>query len=128
VAARTHGRGRQLAKALRLTTRSLGDDSILLAGLSNHLNEEQKRELVLQGFRSGLSPVYRHFAARGEPAARSLEELSAHMTENLFEVGLRGDMLRKVDMMSMRVGLEVRVPLLDEDVAALGLELPHRLK
>jgi asparagine synthase (glutamine-hydrolysing) len=37
-------------------------------------------------------------------------------------------MLRKVDMMSMRASIEVRVPLLDEDVVALGLSLPHRLK
>jgi len=37
-------------------------------------------------------------------------------------------MLRKVDMMSMRASIEVRVPLLDEAIVGLGLSLPHRLK
>jgi asparagine synthase (glutamine-hydrolysing) len=50
------------------------------------------------------------------------------MTETLFTVSLPSDMLRKVDMMSMRASIEVRVPLLDEDVVSLGLSLPHRLK
>jgi asparagine synthase (glutamine-hydrolysing) len=50
------------------------------------------------------------------------------MTENLFDVSLPSDMLRKVDMMSMLASIEVRVPLLDEGVVDLGLTLPHRLK
>jgi asparagine synthase (glutamine-hydrolysing) len=37
-------------------------------------------------------------------------------------------MLRKVDMMSMRAGIEVRVPMLDEALVAHALRLPHRLK
>src|SRR5205807_2432929 len=61
-------------------------------------------------------------------AAGDLEELSRRMTETWFRVSLPSDMLRKVDMMSMRASIEVRVPLLDEDVVALGLSLPHRLK
>jgi len=31
-------------------------------------------------------------------------------------------------MMSMRASIEVRVPMLDEDLVATGLTLPHRLK
>jgi asparagine synthase (glutamine-hydrolysing) len=41
---------------------------------------------------------------------------------------LPSDMLRKVDMMSMRAGIEVRVPLLDEDVSRMALALPHPMK
>jgi len=41
---------------------------------------------------------------------------------------LPSQMLRKVDMMSMRAGIEVRVPLLDEHVVDVGLSLPHALK
>jgi asparagine synthase (glutamine-hydrolysing) len=37
-------------------------------------------------------------------------------------------MLRKVDMMSMRAGIEVRVPMLDEALVGHALRLPHRLK
>jgi asparagine synthase (glutamine-hydrolysing) len=50
------------------------------------------------------------------------------MTNKMFAVGLPSKMLRKVDMMSMRASIEVRVPLLDEDVVDVGLSLPHRLK
>jgi asparagine synthase (glutamine-hydrolysing) len=50
------------------------------------------------------------------------------MTENLFSVSLPSDMLRKVDMMSMLCGVEVRVPMLDEDVVDVGLALTHALK
>jgi len=37
-------------------------------------------------------------------------------------------MLRKVDMMSMRASIEIRVPMLDEELVAQGLSLPHALK
>jgi asparagine synthase (glutamine-hydrolysing) len=37
-------------------------------------------------------------------------------------------MLRKVDMMSMRAGIEVRVPMLDEEMIGLALSLSHREK
>jgi len=39
-------------------------------------------------------------------------------------VYLPGDILKKVDICSMRVGLEVRAPLLDDDVIALADALP----
>ena len=120
--------GRQLSKAFDLATAGRHDSSILLAGLSNYLSEEQKQSLVLADARQGLFPVYRHFDGYRHPAAGSLEELSARMTERLFAVSLPANMLRKVDMMSMRAGIEARVPLLDEQVVALGLSLPHRLK
>jgi asparagine synthase (glutamine-hydrolysing) len=38
------------------------------------------------------------------------------------------DFLFKVDAASMRESLEVRVPMLDEDLVAFGLSLPHHLK
>jgi asparagine synthase (glutamine-hydrolysing) len=50
------------------------------------------------------------------------------MTRNYFDISLPSNMLRKVDMMSMRAGIEVRVPMLDEDLVALALALPHRMK
>jgi asparagine synthase (glutamine-hydrolysing) len=72
--------------------------------------------------------VYRHYDGYRPAGVDDLEELSRRMTERVFTVSLPSDMLRKVDMMSMRASIEVRVPLLDEDVVALGLTLPHRLK
>jgi asparagine synthase (glutamine-hydrolysing) len=41
---------------------------------------------------------------------------------------LANDFLFKVDIASMKEGLEIRVPMLDEDLFTFGLSLPHRLK
>jgi len=41
---------------------------------------------------------------------------------------LPNDFLFKVDTAAMRESLEVRVPMLDEDLFAFGLSLPHHLK
>jgi asparagine synthase (glutamine-hydrolysing) len=127
LASRTRDFGRQLAKAVQFAEAGRQDSSVLIAGLSNYLSEEQKRELLLPPA-DQLQTVYRHFNGYRPAGVDTLEELSRRMTERLFSVGLPSDMLRKVDMMSMRAGIEVRVPLLDEDVVALGLTLPHRLK
>ncbi len=120
--------GRQVAKAVRLAQAGRADSAVLLAGLSNYLSEEQKRELVLPAARERMAPVYRHFDGFEPPGVSDVEELSRRMTQNLFAVSLPSDMLRKVDMMSMRASIEVRVPMLDEQLVALGLTLPHRLK
>jgi asparagine synthase (glutamine-hydrolysing) len=92
------------------------------------LGEDQKQALLLPKASDELLPVYRHFDGFRPVATDNLEELSRRITEKLFAVALPSDMLRKVDMMSMRAGIEVRVPLLDEDVVDVGLSLPHRLK
>ena len=120
--------GRQLAKAAQLAEAGRSDSSVLLSGLSNYLSEEQKTQLLLPSLFEGLQPVHRHFNGYRPDNAESLEELSRRMTEKLFAVSLPSDMLRKVDMMSMRASIEVRVPLLDENIVALGLTLPHRFK
>jgi asparagine synthase (glutamine-hydrolysing) len=125
---RTPNLGRQMVKAVQLAQAGRRDASVLLAGLSNYLNEEQKQELVSPDASREMQTVYRHFDGYQPPGVSDLEELSRRLTENLFAVSLPGDMLRKVDMMSMYAGIEVRVPLLDEKVAALGLSLTHKMK
>jgi asparagine synthase (glutamine-hydrolysing) len=50
------------------------------------------------------------------------------MIDVTINVSLPGDYLRKVDMMSMAHGLEVRVPFLGKRVLELGQCLPHRWK
>jgi asparagine synthase (glutamine-hydrolysing) len=120
--------GRQLAKAAQLAEAGRSDSSVVLAGLSNYLTEEQKTTLLLPAAAEGVQTVYRHFNGYRPDSAGTLEELSRRMTEKLFAVSLPSDMLRKVDMMSMRASIEVRVPLLDEELVSLGLTLPHRFK
>jgi asparagine synthetase B (glutamine-hydrolysing) len=117
-----------MAKAVALAEGGLDDSSQLLAGLSSYLSEDQKADLVAPRAREALLPGDRLFDSYKPPVARDLEELSQRITETLFAVSLPSDMLRKVDMMSMKASIEVRVPLLDEDVVDLGLSLPHRLK
>jgi hypothetical protein len=114
-------------KAVALARDGQEDSAVLLSGLSNYLSEQQKQDLVSGGAWKGLQPAHRHF--NGHPGGiYDLESLSQRMTENLFSVGLPSDMLRKVDMMSMLAGIEVRVPFLDEEMVELGLELPHHFK
>jgi asparagine synthase (glutamine-hydrolysing) len=124
----TRNLGRQVAKAVSLAEAGRRDSAVLLAGLSNYLSEEQKAALLLPRAVDQLLPVYRHFNGYRPAGVNDLEELSRRMTESMFAVGLPSDMLRKVDMMSMRASIEVRVPLLDEELVALGLSFPHRLK
>jgi asparagine synthase (glutamine-hydrolysing) len=57
-----------------------------------------------------------------------LERLSAHATEANIRLMLASDFLFKVDIASMRRSLEVRVPMLDEELFSFGLSLPHALK
>jgi asparagine synthase (glutamine-hydrolysing) len=68
---------------------------------------------------------WRHHLPR---VASRLERLSAHTTEVNARLVLPNDFLFKVDTASMRESLEVRVPMLDEDLFAFGLSLPHYLK
>jgi asparagine synthase (glutamine-hydrolysing) len=51
-----------------------------------------------------------------------------HATEANARLMLPNDFLFKVDTASMKESLEVRVPMLDEELFAFGLSLPHCLK
>jgi asparagine synthase (glutamine-hydrolysing) len=128
LAVATRDLGRRLAKAARLAGDGRRDSGALLAGLESYLTEPQKTKLVSRDARLELLPGHRLFDGHRPAGVTDLEELSRRMTETLFGVSLPSDMLRKVDMMSMRASIEVRVPMLDEDVVDLGVALPHRLK
>jgi asparagine synthase (glutamine-hydrolysing) len=79
-----------------------------------------------------LLPIRRLFEPQWEHDltlnASRLERLSAHATEVNIRLTLPNDFLFKVDTASMKESLEVRVPMLDEDLVAFGLTLPHPLK
>lgn len=57
-----------------------------------------------------------------------LDRLSRHVAEVNTRLEMVDDFLFKVDIGSMRQSLEVRVPMLDEDLFTFGLNLPHSLK
>jgi asparagine synthase (glutamine-hydrolysing) len=59
---------------------------------------------------------------------KGLELLSALCTLSNTNIVLPNDFLFKVDTASMHESIEVRVPMLDEDLFEKGMQLPHRLK
>jgi asparagine synthase (glutamine-hydrolysing) len=105
------------------------DNTAIIQSLFCGLRDEEHHALCRD---TNLLPVRRLFEPQWEydlPAAPSrLESLSAHATEVNVRLTLPNDFLFKVDTASMRESLEVRVPMLDEDLFAFGLSLPHCLK
>jgi asparagine synthase (glutamine-hydrolysing) len=88
--------------------------------------EEHKRLVVGAG---ELEPPRRLFEQHWDAGQRSgFDRLAAHAIEVNMRLVLPNDFLFKVDTASMRHGLEVRVPMLDEDLLAFGLSLPHALR
>ena len=94
------------------------------------VREKEQRRLCLNDHKA--LPVRRLFEPQWEyrlPRGTSrIERLSALATEANVCLILPNDFLFKVDTASMKESLEVRVPMLDEDLVAFGLSLPHHLK
>jgi len=105
------------------------DDTAILQNLFCGVHEEEHKSLCQD---MAVLPVRRFFEPTWEhhlpPRASRTERLSAHALEVNTRLELPNDFLFKVDTASMRESLEVRVPMLDEDLFAFGLSLPHRLK
>lgn len=105
------------------------DNTMILQTLFCWIREDEHKKLC---HNTGLLPVRRLFEPQWEYRLSSkvsrLERLSAHATEVNVRLRLPNDFLFKVDMASMKESLEVRVPLLEEELFAYGLTLPHRLK
>ncbi len=113
----------------RLRDLTGGDDTTVIQSLYSWLRPTDHKRLCRDDH---LLPIRRLFEPQLEHSlprrASRLERLSAHATEANLRLILPGDYLFKVDMASMKESLEVRVPMLDEDLFAFGLSLPHNLK
>lgn len=105
------------------------DDTATVQGLMVGLDDFELRLLCRD---RDLLPVRRHFERQWEhrlPAgANRVQRLFALATEASTRLILPNDYLFKVDTASMKVALEVRVPMLDEDLFDLGLSLPPSYK
>ncbi|MEI8279394.1 MAG: asparagine synthase (glutamine-hydrolyzing) [Bacteroidota bacterium] len=81
---------------------------------------------------SSYLPVRRYFESDYEQLKaqnlKGLELLSALCTLSNTNLVLPNDFLFKVDTASMHESIEIRVPMLDEDLFERGMHLPHRLK
>ena len=105
------------------------DDAATVQGLMVGLDD---LELALLCRDRDLLPIRRHFERQWEhrlPAgADRSQRLFALATEANTRLVLPNDFLFKVDTASMKVALEVRVPMLDEDLFDFGLSLPPSCK
>lgn len=119
-----------LPSRLREIAQGQGDDVQIVQNLFSFLHEEELCGLCLDYEK--MLPIRRFFEQQWEhclpPKAGRVERLSALATEANVRVTLANDFLFKVDLASMKESLEVRVPLLDEDLFSFGLTLPHKLK
>lgn len=106
------------------------DDPQLLQSLFCWVGRDEHRALCQPD--AGVLPVARWFVPQWENdlprSASHLDRLSASVTEIYTRLTMANDFLFKVDIASMRESLEVRVPMLDEDLFAFGLSLPHSRK
>lgn len=114
----------------RLRELAGADDVSVIQNLFSWIRDDEHRRLWLD--EPKLHPVRRLFEPQWEYQlprnASRLERLSAYATETHVRLTLPNDFLFKVDTASMKESLEIRVPLLDEDLFAFGLSLPHALK
>jgi len=105
------------------------DDATVVSSLFRWVRDPELHKLLpdlrVQPVRRLFEKAWEHDLGVG---ASDIERLSAHATEVNTRLVLPNDFLFKVDIASMREGLEVRVPMLDERLFELGLSLPHRLK
>jgi asparagine synthase (glutamine-hydrolysing) len=104
------------------------DDALILRNMCGVLREREQ-EAVFEGQR--FESTRRLFESRwpnelGRGASRA-EHLAAQFTEANIRLILANDYLFKVDAASMHESIEIRVPMLNEDLVEFGLTVPHHL-
>jgi asparagine synthase (glutamine-hydrolysing) len=115
--------------ALALGDLAGADDPQILEYLLTWVGPSAHADLCVQ---EDVLPVRRHFESQWEHRHSG----KASRAERIFSLGaevgtrliLANDYLPKVDVASMKESLEVRVPMLDEDLFEFALSLPHELK
>jgi asparagine synthase (glutamine-hydrolysing) len=114
----------------RLAEMSAAGDAVgMVEAMLSWIRSAEHAALMPDGGR--FLPVRRHFEPQWTHDISSgdmTERVSALLTEGNTRIILPNDFLFKVDIASMRNGLEVRVPMLDEELFAWGLNLRHALK
>jgi asparagine synthase (glutamine-hydrolysing) len=112
----------------RLENLAGADDTAVVQSLFSLMPENQHRNLFRE---TDLLPVRRLFEPQWEyhmpRRASRIEKLAAFATEVNIRLMLSNDFLFKVDAASMKESLEIRVPMLDEDLFDFGISLPYKL-
>ncbi len=113
----------------RLTDLAGADDVSIMQNLFCWVRPQEHRSLCrdtdLLPIRRLFEPQWEHHPREG---ASRLERLSMLTTESNVRLILPSDFLFKVDTASMKESMEIRVPMLDEDLFDFGLSLPHSMK
>lgn len=103
------------------------DQTAIVQSLFSWIRGDERERLIVDA--ADLEPPRRLFEPRWDGGLRSgVDRLVAHAAEVNMRLVLPNDFLFKVDTASMRHSLEVRVPMLDEDLVAFGLSLPRSLR
>lgn len=118
---------RKLNKVFTLAQMS---NARILEGLMCYCWDEEKDAFInSEGFKN-MKPTSRIFGNLNKlPSSAKWDDYLLALSKTLLRVTLPSDMLKKVDMMSMKAGIEVRVPLLDEKVVeySLGIKPEHKI-
>ncbi|WP_421873288.1 asparagine synthase (glutamine-hydrolyzing) [Marinoscillum sp.] len=121
-----HSRNNKLTNTFRQLDRFAEMSSLSLQEryrfLASFVTEKAVSRLLNDNYRSDVSTEIGQFTNRITTGEIN-EVLAADV-----EMVLQGDMLQKVDLMSMANSLEVRVPFLDHRVVALAFDMKERLK
>ncbi len=123
--------GMRMGKALRW---SLEEWSVFMTESQSWLNSHDKSKALKKDFLQGQDRDLMSLERLADNlltvdfSKRDRSEIWELLTRWLLRYGLPGDMLKKVDMMSMKNGLEVRLPLLDEDLVDFCRALPWEQK
>jgi asparagine synthase (glutamine-hydrolysing) len=117
-------KARQFRKLIQLSNLTPAER---LFRLSAYQSESDKHNLYNSTFRQmarQLQPTSRLFSFNHQADEKKYRSIS----QVLFRNSLLGDMFKKVDMMSMKAAIEVRVPLMQESLVKAGLNLPDAVK
>ncbi|MEI7761501.1 MAG: asparagine synthase (glutamine-hydrolyzing) [Thermoleophilia bacterium] len=113
----------------QLTSLSGLDDVAVVRSLYSSITDVDHFSLLSDP--KAVEPIERLFERTwdmDDAGMSRIDRLSSHAIEAGVRLLLGSKFLFKSDMGSMRESLEIRVPLLDEDLADFALSLPHRLR
>tara|TARA_Y100001970_G_scaffold289168_1_gene418648 strand:- start:4782 stop:6713 length:1932 start_codon:yes stop_codon:yes gene_type:complete len=122
---------RKIKKAIDLSNKEPYE---ILFSLKSYLNEEQKFRLYSENILNNeilkdVKPTKRLFFDKNyTDNDLSISSIIDYISRNALKISLHSDMLKKVDMMSMLNGLEVRVPFLTNSVYNFSKKLDHKQK
>ncbi|MBK6266730.1 asparagine synthase (glutamine-hydrolyzing) [Marivirga sp. S37H4] len=117
-------KARQLSKFAEASKLDVSEQVWLLAslqsgrGVTDILSDDMLEEIDFEAFDLWKSGTLNHIT---QPSINQALQLDQQLV-------LQGDMLQKVDLMSMAHALEVRVPFLDHELVAFANSLPEGFK